>query len=319
MHMGVLAIGYFFAVAVIAGSTVVAAHRLHVRWRQGWVSAYTFYLACVNTLALVAVVQYVLAALVMPESALRSLQAAAAPLWATLLCVALYFAWSFMAQIAGTSLSRSFNLAYAAAWTAIAVVVAVRASASPLLFVVKTSTLYGGSAWALWRIRRLDDPLDRRGLRGFVLLFAAGCLAFDLAVRNVTAVVGVRTPDVAIALVQVTMNVPALLWLGRYLRQRALARPPQPLPPDLREQLGRLGLSSREADVVALIVAGLSHKDIAVRLTIAPDTVKKHAYRRLPQAGRGEPGAADLPRATSHSRVTVRRRRCARHILMHRG
>jgi DNA-binding CsgD family transcriptional regulator len=165
------------------------------------------------------------------------------------------------------------------------VVVAVRASASPLLFVLKTSTLYGGSAWTLWRIRRLDDPLDRHGLSGFVMLFVAGCLAFDLAVRNVTAVVGVHTPDVAIALVQVTMNVPALLWLRRYLRQRALARPAQPPPPDLREQLGRLGLSSREADVVALIVAGLSHKDIAVRLTIAPDTVKKHAYHAYRKLG----------------------------------
>ena len=64
-----------------------------------------------------------------------------------------------MAQIAGTSLSRPFNLAYGAAWAAVPVVVAVRASASPLLFVLKTSTLYGGSAWTLWRIRRLDDPL----------------------------------------------------------------------------------------------------------------------------------------------------------------
>lgn len=285
MHMGALAIGYFFAVAVIAGLTVVAAHRLHANSRQAWVSAYTFYLACMNTLALVAVVQYVLAGLVMPEPALRSLQAAATPLWAALLCVAFYFAWSFMAQIAGTSLSRRFNLAYGAAWAAVAVVVAVRASASPLLFVLKTSTLYGGSAWTLWRIQHLDDALDRHGLRVFVMLFVAGCLAFDLAVQNVTAVVGVRTPDVAIALVQVTMNVPALFWLRRYLRQRALARPAQPLPPDLREQLGRLGLSSREADVVALIVAGLSHKDIAVRLTIAPDTVKKHAYHAYRKLG----------------------------------
>jgi len=100
----------------------------------------------------------------------------------------------------------------------------------------------------------------------------------------VTAVFGVHTPDTAIALVQVSMNIPALVWLRRFLRRRALARPAQPLPADLKEQLGRLGLSMREADVVALIVAGLSHKDIAVRLAIAPETVKKHAshaYRKL--------------------------------------
>lgn len=284
MHMGVLAIGYFFAVAVIAGLTVVAAHRLHANYRQPWLSAYTIYLACMNTLGLLAVVQYVLAALVMPASALRSLQAAASPLWIALLGVAWYFVSSLLAQVAGASLSRRFNVAYAAAWTGVAIVVAIQANVSIPLVLLKIATLYGGSAWALWRLGRLEDPLDRHGLRGFVLLFVAGCLAFDLAVRNVTAVFGVHTPDTAIALVQVSMNIPALVWLRRFLRRRALARPAQPLPADLKEQLGRLGLSMREADVVALIVAGLSHKDIAVRLAIAPETVKKHAshaYRKL--------------------------------------
>ena len=37
-------------------------------------------------------------------------------------------------------------------------------------------------------------------------------------------------------------------------------------------------MSARESDVVELLLAGLSHKEIAERLSIAPDTVKKHTY-----------------------------------------
>jgi ATP/maltotriose-dependent transcriptional regulator MalT len=46
------------------------------------------------------------------------------------------------------------------------------------------------------------------------------------------------------------------------------------LPADLKPQLVSLGLSAREADVVELLLVGLSHE----RVFIAPDTVKKHTY-----------------------------------------
>jgi DNA-binding CsgD family transcriptional regulator len=50
------------------------------------------------------------------------------------------------------------------------------------------------------------------------------------------------------------------------------------LPADLKAGLVALGLSARESDVVELLLAGLSHKEIAERLSIAPETVKKHTY-----------------------------------------
>ncbi|RPJ84275.1 MAG: LuxR family transcriptional regulator [Acidobacteria bacterium] len=88
----------------------------------------------------------------------------------------------------------------------------------------------------------------------------------------------------AISLVQVGLNYPPLLWMGRFLRRRALVRPPEPLPADLKSDLVGLGLSAREGEVVELVLAGLSHKEVAERLSISPDTVKKHtynAYRKL--------------------------------------
>ncbi len=71
---------------------------------------------------------------------------------------------------------------------------------------------------------------------------------------------------------------PALLGLGIFLRRRAVARPAEPLAANLKADLVSLGLSAREADVVELLLIGLSHKEIGERLFISPETVKKHTY-----------------------------------------
>jgi DNA-binding NarL/FixJ family response regulator len=127
------------------------------------------------------------------------------------------------------------------------------------------------SVGALLAIRRIDDEFDRSGLRRFVLLQGAAFLAFDVVVRSTGS-------DLVISLVQVGANYPALLWMQRFLARRAVARPAEPLPADLKTDLVSLGLSPREADVVELVLEGLSHKEIAERLFIAPETVKKHTY-----------------------------------------
>ena len=91
-------------------------------------------------------------------------------------------------------------------------------------------------------------------------------------------------PDAVIALVQVVGAYPALLWLAVFLRRREVARPAEPLPADVKSELAALGLSVRESEVIDLLLVGLSHKEVAERLFISPDTVKKHtynAYRKL--------------------------------------
>jgi DNA-binding CsgD family transcriptional regulator len=291
-----LAIGYFFVLAALAGVAVWMAHRLHAQFRQAWLLPYTFYLASWGALALLMVVQYMLIGALVPEAVWNQLQPATRPLVAIGLGVSLYFLSSFMAQLTGGRLSRAYTIAYVSVWTVIGGVISVAGAlvenpsralataASIATFVLKTGTMYGWIACGLLAIRRIDDPLERTGLRRFVLLLLGGFLAFDLAVRDVTAVVGVHTPDVVISLVDVGLNFPPLLWIGRFLGRRALSRPAEPLPADLKSDLIALGVSTREADVVQLVLVGLSHKEIAERLSIAPDTVKKHtynAYRKL--------------------------------------
>ena len=140
------------------------------------------------------------------------------------------------------------------------------------------------SSGPCWRSGGIGDPLDRQGFHRFVLLQLGGLLAFELAVRDVTSLAGLHLPDAVIALVQVVGAYPALLWLAVFLRRREVARPAEPLPADVKSELAALGLSVRESEVIDLLLVGLSHKEVAERLFISPDTVKKHtynAYRKL--------------------------------------
>jgi DNA-binding CsgD family transcriptional regulator len=49
----------------------------------------------------------------------------------------------------------------------------------------------------------------------------------------------------------------------------------------LQPELARLGVTLREADVLALVALGMSTKDIAERLYLSPRTVEKHVERLL--------------------------------------
>lgn len=65
----------------------------------------------------------------------------------------------------------------------------------------------------------------------------------------------------------------------------------------------RLGLTQRESEVLALLVAGLSNKAIAVRLVVSDDTVKTHlrgVYRKLEVGDRGAAVATALREGLFH-------------------
>jgi DNA-binding CsgD family transcriptional regulator len=292
-----LAIGYFFLVAALAGLAVGMASWLQRRYRQPWLSPYALFLVSLGAFALLSVVQYILAWEFLPHSVWNQLQVITRPLVAVALGSMLYFIASAMAQLTGGRLRRAFTVAYVSAWAVACVAMSVGSAlvgerppeslaiaASVITLVFKVGMMYGSIARALMAIRRIDDPLERTGLRRFVLLQLGGLVAFDLAVRDVTSLVGMHTADTAIALVQVCGNYPALWWLAIFLRRRAVARPAEPPPADLKSELAALGLSARESDVIDLLLLGLSHKEVAERLFISPDTVKKHtynAYRKL--------------------------------------
>ena len=65
----------------------------------------------------------------------------------------------------------------------------------------------------------------------------------------------------------------------------------------------RLGLTQRESEVLALLVAGLSNRAIAARLVVSDETVKSHAraiYRKLGASDRAGAVAAALREGVFH-------------------
>ena len=65
------------------------------------------------------------------------------------------------------------------------------------------------------------------------------------------------------------------VWIGAKLFRRA---PAGPFVPNTRAQAA-LGISSRELEVLALLAAGRSNKEIARRLAVSPNTVKTHVTK----------------------------------------
>jgi DNA-binding CsgD family transcriptional regulator len=65
------------------------------------------------------------------------------------------------------------------------------------------------------------------------------------------------------------------VWLGMKLFRRA---PAAPFVPNTRVQQ-TLGISDRELEVLALLAAGGSNKEIARRLAVSPNTVKTHVTK----------------------------------------
>lgn len=65
------------------------------------------------------------------------------------------------------------------------------------------------------------------------------------------------------------------VWLGARLFRRA---PAAPFVPNTRAQ-ETLGISGRELEVLELLAAGRSNKEIARRLEVSPNTVKTHVTK----------------------------------------
>jgi DNA-binding CsgD family transcriptional regulator len=291
-----LAVSYFFVMAAMAAVAIWMAHAVQVRHRQPYLPAFTLYVVAWSALTLLSIVQFVLGELFLPRGSVDAAIAAGGPLFATLLAISMYFLARFMADLAGRGLSRGYSIGYAILCAAVALIVVLasrqasdaeagwRMAASISLFFLKMLTVYGWSAFAWWRCGTFEDRLERAGRRGVVLAFLAGFLIFEGALREVAAVFGLRTSNYAISFCQLLSLYPPLVYLGVFLRRRSLARPPEPPSAPQRVALAESGLSAREAEVVELILTGLSHKEVAGRLGISPETVKKHtynAYRRL--------------------------------------
>ena len=136
----------------------------------------------------------------------------------------------------------------------------------------------------------LSPVLRRRAFRS-VLLYgvAAGLLITILKLTEYRFLVVEHSLEIYGALVAAIFAALGI-WLGLTLTRRksqALPAPPAtsiPFAPDAA-RLAHLGITPRELEILGLIAAGLSNREIADRLFVTENTVKTHSSRLFDKLG----------------------------------
>jgi DNA-binding CsgD family transcriptional regulator len=288
--MHTFAILYFFVAAAIGGLMVRKAYVLQSTYSLPYLPSYTFFLASWNAYVLFSIFLQILAVKFLPDDMWFSLTQATSPLFITVMAVNLYFIAAFLAQLSGSPLTKSYKIVFVVIWAGLAGMTAMvngqfrdpisagRQILTLLFFLFKIASLYGWILIALFRLRKEEDLPKRRSLRIFVMLVLAGLILFDLSVRIPYPAGLERFKDYIIAACQILAPCTSLIYLVNFLRRHALDRPFQEPRLDLKTVLAPFGISIRETEIVQLIMKGLSNKEIADRLCISVDTVKKHSY-----------------------------------------
>ena len=118
-----------------------------------------------------------------------------------------------------------------------------------------------------------------RSILGYGLALAAGAVGLQWLEYQLLA----RTHPVEI---YVALIATAFLALGIWVGVRLFRREPRPEPftPNERAQAS-LGITGREREVLQLLAAGRSNKELARDLGLSPNTVKTHVARLFEKLG----------------------------------
>ena len=134
-------------------------------------------------------------------------------------------------------------------------------------------------------------PASRRRALRDVLVFGAfgGALITLLKVVEYRFLVVERSVEIYGAIVAAVFAGLGI-WLGLTIRRRLqpVAAPPasagEPFVAD-EKRVSALGITPRELEILGLIAAGLSNREIAERLYVSENTVKTHSSRLFDKLG----------------------------------
>jgi DNA-binding CsgD family transcriptional regulator len=132
--------------------------------------------------------------------------------------------------------------------------------------------------------------MEFRGMWRTVLAYGFALAAGTLALQWLEYRVWARSHALEAYLGLVGAAFLALgVWVGTKLARGPRAE--DPFEPNARAR-DALGITDRELDVLGLMAAGRSNKEIARQLDLSPNTVKTHATRLFGKLGAGRRTAA---------------------------
>jgi DNA-binding CsgD family transcriptional regulator len=132
-----------------------------------------------------------------------------------------------------------------------------------------------------------STPGLRRALRDILLFGACGGLLITLLklaeYRFLVVEHSVEIYGGLIAAIFAGLGI----WLGLTLtrKKQQLSLPPTGLFSPDEQRISELGITPRELEILGLIAAGLSNREIADRLFVSENTVKTHSSRLFDKLG----------------------------------
>jgi len=281
-----LIFSFLFLLSALA---VVSAVRLLRGRGQAFLRDYALHLAFWNGHALVMFIQFILGVEFLPRESWAPLMIVLGPVVALSAGLSLYFLSRFAAELAGRSLPGIFSGVYLALWGGLVLSFALAAGLNPggpgrrfllaysmAFAALKVGTVLGATGFILGRAGRASSDGVRRALRALAWAYLAGFLIHQASVSSPLLEGAGSARGYVIVLIQVGFQFPVLALLARFAKRLAAIGSAVPPPADLAERLGALGVSRREAEIAALVMRGLSNKEIGRELFISLDTVKKH-------------------------------------------
>ena len=292
--VSLLAFIFFFG---LSGLGIFLAERL-VRTRgQAFLRSYSRHLALWDGHALVQIMQFILGSKFLPPESWAPFGTIVAPFVFLFLSVSLYFLLLFAAQLAGRRLPRLLSVIYIGLWAGVLVVYALAAGNGPsapdpsarsffsiAFFLLKTGTVLAVTGGLLVVAAKAKEKGEKRALRAVAGTYLAGFLLFQLSVGGQIPLDRLPGHDFWLALIQIGFHFPVLAALEAYARRRAAAGSSAQFLSAAPDALEVTGLTSREAEIVGLVMRGFSNKEIEAKLFISLETVKKHLssiYRKL--------------------------------------
>jgi len=280
----------FFLLFGLAGLGVFLADRMFRGRGQAFLRSYALHMAFWTGHALVMVMQFILGTEFLPQDALAPLAFVTGPIILLLAAISMNFLIVFAAQAVGGRPSRRLLAVSIVLWSALALYYVLMAGEGPLasdrtfapafsiaFLLLKAATVLGSMGYLLVRAGRRGTNTEGRALRLVAGAYLAGFLAFQMSVAGLIPVYRLSGHDYLIAVIQIGYHFPVLAALALYARRRAGARRADPpVGPEVSSRLGALGITPREAEIVALVMRGYSNKEIGAELFISLDTVKKH-------------------------------------------
>jgi DNA-binding CsgD family transcriptional regulator len=291
--LSLLAFIFFFG---LSGLGVFLAERLVRERGQAFLRSYSRHLALWDAHALVQIMQFILGSQFLPRSAWEPLGTITAPVVFLFLGTGLYFLLLFAVQLAGRRSPRFMPVAYASLWAGVLVFHALSAGANPpsegafrsffaiAFFLLKTGSVLAAAAVLLLAAGKTKDRGEKRALGAVAWAYLGGFLLFQLSVGGQIPLDRLSGHDFLLALFQIGFHFPVLAALAGYARRRAAAGSSVLFPSSAPEVFEGTGLTPREAEIVGLVMRGLSNKEIEAKLFISLETVKKHLsaiYRKL--------------------------------------